>query len=215
MQSYQSWIQFLFARDNSGNDWRMSDSVFDVVYPPLDVLQFTEKMFDNFESDLNKYTDAQLSYGLEFILNPSFSDYPFVYANSDCSLSLRCKSLDSFFKLYSKCFQHRCQQSYGHLSEEGNALNSLCYMLWDYFPILTQYSSKSEEQAIIESVIDMLSKVISLEHPSCIESALHGLGHLTNKSKRAKTVIEGSIKSPQMSKKLLPYAIRARNGNIV
>jgi len=113
--------------------------------------------------------------------------------------------------LYSDCFAKRCAETLGHLSEEGSALNSSCYMFWDISPLTV-----GEAQEIQDAVLNVLEKILTIEHRACRESAFHGLSEMFySRRESAQEIINRFLSKTKLDDKLLPYALSAREGNVL
>lgn len=81
-----------------------------------------------------------------------------------------------------------------------------------------QYRSMSEKQrSYYHAIADVMEQCLSLQNPACIESALHGLGHMaTFQPKLARPVIRRFLKEQKtIDPQLKAYARRVRKGRIL
>ena len=86
--------------------------------------------------DLLRFSDAQLSDGFSYMLDNSCSDTVFALMDECVSLEQRKRAIAAIKYVYADCFEQRCSPVLGHLDEPGaNALNQICYMLWDVSPL--------------------------------------------------------------------------------
>lgn len=128
--------------------------------------------------DLAKFSERQVNYGLEYIFNNSCSDVVFTLMNDSVPMQLRLRAIEAIKTLYRDCFTSRCAPVLGHLDEPGaNPLNQVCYMLWDASP-LSYWENRPNREVFYGAVIDVMDKALASTNPACVESALHGLGHL-------------------------------------
>ncbi len=88
-------------------------------------------------------------------------------------------------------------------------------MLWDVSPISYLGNRKSKEQ-LYDAMIDVLEECLSLTNPACVESALHGLGHLHGVDKdRIESVIASKLKNKAFRPpSLKSYAEQAMKGRV-
>lgn len=216
-QKYQNFLNFLFNRTASDGDWR-----FDIEHPILtgeEVCSFTKHMLENYETDIAQYTDKQIAEGLEFIFNNSFSDYAFFIRDEPTPIDLRVSTIKALIPFFKHCLNKRCLSVLGHLSETGNELNHFCYMLWDATP-LSYCQSKKEKYAIYEAIREVMAYSLTLDNIACIESGLHGLGHLKLYDDTAPSIIQQFIKTfnkknKQIDQRISHYAKNAEVGNIL
>lgn len=139
----------------------------------------------------------------------------------DCIASIRFL----FFDLFSQ----RCRPVLSHglktYPEDFEPLNSICYMWWDLFP--TWGSPDSTATKTIDSaILEVLNEILHSENISCVESALHGLGHWhLNYAEETELIIDRFLKETNPAKlsklsggdlsvenKLRDYAKAARIG---
>ena len=98
--------------------------------------------------------------------------------NESVPVQLRLRAIEAIKTLYQDCFTPRCAPVLGHLNEPGaNPLNQVCYMLWDASP-LSYWENRPNKEVFYGAVVDVLEAALESPNPACVESALHGLGHL-------------------------------------
>ena len=109
----------------------------------------------------------------------------------------------------------RCSPHLGHLAEEGNPLNSACYMWFDM--LLERFSPRELGRAQLETELFLtLRRILAIPHDACRESALHGIGHWVGIYPRlAEMVDEFLLGAPGLRPELIAYAQRARVGAIL
>jgi hypothetical protein len=175
---YAAWLRFAFDRPESDQGW-----YFDPTFEPFRagdaelVELFTQTMLGS-GSDLAKYSDTQVAYGLNYAFSNACSDVPFACRSVGVPLAVRLRGIDSIRSLYTDCFEVRCAPVRSHRDEVGGSkLNGVCYMLWDTTP-LSWWTNVPDAATLYRAVVDVLRSVLDLRNPACIESALHGLGHL-------------------------------------
>lgn len=211
---YDSWIKSLFDRDEQRGDWR-----FEIGEEPIDVPEallcsFIIKLNSELPELLSRYTDWQIAMGIDYIYNPSCSNMAFTIRDGDLQLETRLETIRSIKNLYRDCFETRCLPILGYLSEQGNELNGLCYMLWDITPIKTCKNHK-DGAAILDTVAEVLSYALTMKNIACLESALHGLGHIVYNFPKASDIIQSFIsKSANIDPRILRYAEAAKTGCI-
>jgi vesicle coat complex subunit len=89
-------------------------------------------------------------------------------------------------------------------------------MLWDVSPLSWWEEKRSPEREIFyNAVIDVLEEALSSNNPACVESALHGLGHIQSSCiERVTEVITNYLKKVSVSTQLTTYAKQAILGNV-
>tara|TARA_B100001964_G_scaffold185603_1_gene205902 strand:- start:623 stop:1306 length:684 start_codon:yes stop_codon:yes gene_type:complete len=211
-QKYEEFIKFLFARGESdGGVWRWDDELKEPDLTKEEVVEFVHYMFDNYETDLSVYSDSQLGFGLEYIFYNCYSNYCFFLRDGPVSIEKRVKAILSLKVLYRKCLNLRCLPSLGYLSEEGNQLNNFCYGLWD--SALPYCEESSQKKEIHAAVLEVMQYALSSTNIACIESGLHGLGHLAYYCEDAPKIVRGFIDGNSCADdRLIKYAKSAERG---
>lgn len=212
---YQDFIKFLFDRDESELDWRFDYELEEPDLTGEEVVEFVRRMLENFESDLADFSDWQLGMGIDYIFNNSCSNLSFFLRDGPVDVNKRVSAILALKVFFQKCLNERCVASLGHLSEEGNQLNHFCYMIWDTTP-LTYCEQTPEKQKIYDAVAEVMEYSLSLDNIACVESGLHGLGHLGLYYENAPKIITKFINSRKdTDKRLVEYAKRAENGCVL
>jgi hypothetical protein len=160
-------------------------------------------------------SEQQITYGLNYIFNSSFSNLPFQLRAAE-PLARRIAAIDAIHEIYAGFLRWRCQPVLGHRSESVSRLDSFHYMLWDVTP-LTRWCGLSDPPRIMWPLLSMLERVLYIPHNGCIESALHGLGHMVYQRKDhvIPSIIEKFIlATPGLRPELRTYALAAREGYI-
>jgi len=108
----------------------------------------------------------------------------------------------------------------GHLSEtRGSPLEYVTYMLWDSSP-LSAFASRAETRP---ALLRVLEDALYLPNPACVESALHGVGHLraagigvAKRNAELAGIIDRFLATrTDVDPVLRDYAIQARRGNVL
>lgn len=175
---YQEWLGYVFDRPDTPDAWYFD---FELPMFEADEVEQAELIAYTFEHcgrDLARFSERQVNYGLEYIFNNSCSDVVFALMSESVPVQLRLRAIEAIKTLYQECFTPRCAPVLGHLNEPGaNPLNQVCYMLWDASP-LSYWENRPNKEVFYGAVVDVLEAVLESPNPACVESALHGLGHL-------------------------------------
>jgi hypothetical protein len=215
--SFEEWIAHAFGTPAGGKS-RWSDGAepfWDAA--ASDTLELLAGTFNDCGAVLKPFTDEQVASGLDYVSNPSFSDIAFAFKNQSVPLSVRTNALGSLRKLYSDCFETRCEPLLSHLNEaNGQPLNCVCYMWWDVFPVYAQPEDGSQKETQNEC-LEVMEFALQLKSDACRESALHGLGHWAyGYPERVQRVIDRFITlNPDARPDLLGYARRAREAGVL
>lgn len=211
---YQEWLKSLFDHDEAEGDWRFDSEVTAVTVTAEQVVAFVTRMLRNFEGDVAPYSDWQIAMGLDYVFNNACSDYAFHLRNEPVPLEQRLAAIGAIKVLYDTCFDTRCEPALGHLSEEGNPLNDICYMFWDTSP-LGYCEDCPDKAALYKATTGVMEYALGRENIACIESGLHGLGHLAPYYPPARDIIQRFLRQVKdVDQSVLEYAEAAREGCI-
>ncbi len=213
---YTRWIAHVFDHPPQDPDWYFHT---DVLFPVSDaefVALFMETM-QRAGTDLTRFDDVQVNSGLHYIFNNSCSNYVFQLIDADLPKEIKAAALLSIKHLYSDCLAVRCRPVLSHRDEPGaTPLNDFCYMLWDVTP-LGYWEGRPYQAFFYDTVLDVMEFALSSPNIACIESALHGLGHLhAYVPKQVEQIIDRFLHENQkQQRELLAYAENARSGCIL
>jgi hypothetical protein len=209
---YQEWLKHVFDHEIKYPlpEWYRAEDAPSFEASDEEMTELISQTFRNAGKDLIKYTDAQVDQGIWYFVSMSCSDFLRSLNSSEVPLEKRREAIQNIFHLYSDCFAKRCAETLGHLSEEGSPLNSSCYMFWDISP-----PTVGEAQEIQDAVLNVLEKILTIEHRACRESALHGLSEMSfSRREETQKIIDDFLGNAKLDEKLLAYARNAREGNV-
>jgi hypothetical protein len=237
---YQRQLDYIFNRptDEPAWYWRNNadgeEQVFDET--PLSAFTFLETLFLNPKEDLKDYSNDQIGLGLNFIFNNSCSNMTHDFKAANVPFDRKIKALYCLFALFRDVLNPRCVEVESAFSQAPlSEINYICYMLWDITPLSTASdfmftesilkseleqkpykNSKLENHNFYAAIADVMKKCLYLSNPACIESGLHGLGHLaTSYPNIAVPIIDDFLKKGKKSTgSLINYAKMARTGMI-
>jgi len=211
---YREWLKFLFDRNEEQGDWRFDADATDVKASEEQIVTFVARMLNNYESDVDPYSDWQIAMGLDFVFNNACSDYAFHLRNRPVALEQRIAAIGAIKELYTRCFDPRCEPALGHLAEEGNPLNEICYMFWDTSP-LGYCEDSPDKKDLYKATSEVMEHALHLDNIACVESGLHGLGHLSPYYPPARDIIKRFVRQAgDLDQSILEYAEAAREGCI-
>lgn len=210
---YSEWLDFAFGRmgRDSDDEWSM-DWTFDAS--ARDLADLYRYGMDHCGSAFEAYTDRQLAVGLNALLFCVYSNIAEEVMGRHADEQRAVAAIRSLARLYSDGLTARSPHVLGHLSERSeNPLWYVTYMLWDVSPI-DQYALKTD--ARIDALFATFEAGLASSNIACVESALHGLGHASDKIRpRAQRAITAWIDSgPNVRPELIAYAKRAHGGRI-
>jgi hypothetical protein len=174
---------------------------------------------DTFERSgelLAPFSDAQLEQGFWYLACESGSGFMRSLVDPSVPVETRLRGLRSFVPLFQQIMAQRCSSHLSHLNEPGaNALNTACYMWWDILPIHGEPENPDRAEFDAE-VLQVLSRLLSIPHDACRESALHGISEWQLYYPSIRGVIENWLaQTPGLRPELISYANRAKVGNVL
>ena len=215
---FDAWMSAIFDHADSPVDWRWELGNDVEVLVPLDdetTLEFMQRLFRHSGYLLETNSDQQVAWGIEYVYNSSFSNYMFVISESKVPLEDRRGVLDALFHVFHDVFESRCLHEMGSRHEGNTEINRVCYMFWETCPAGFPLFDKNCDPKYAAAVLNLMERCLSLKNPACVESALHGLGHLAMYGGPARQIIENYIRNnPKADIALLNYAEAAKTGCI-
>ena len=212
---YIEWLKYVFDRPATANGWYFDvDDLEPFEADPIELVELVTCTFENCGRDLASYSNDQLRYGLSYILENGASDVVFSLMSDDVPTELRLRAIASLKHVYAEIFERRCAPILGHTGESGgNALNYICYMLWDVSP-LSYWERARERDVFYRAVCEVLEYSLQSSNRACVESGLHGLGHIfSSYPERVEQIIDGFlVDSVSRAPELRQYAAAARRG---
>jgi hypothetical protein len=207
---YAEWIDFFFARIERDTDdpWTLD---WDFKASPSEIADLFEHTMQNCGRDLAAFSDKQLAAGLNGLLFGNYGSVPHILIGAGVSDAQKLDVLRSLKRLYSDCLAKRSPPVLGHINEtQSNPLEFVTYMLWDVTPLDSMANRAGDR---FDALLDVLSHALRLPNEACVESALHGLGHL--RGQKAQAVIDRWLDGkPSVRPSLIAYARSARTGCI-
>lgn len=213
---YQAFLQHVFDHPEGEEAWLWNIDAPAFEASPETLARLAALVFERSGSDLRGFSDRQVNDGLMYLLDSACSDIVFTIRDGDFPLERKLDVIRSMQRLYADCFAQRCPEVLCHLSEPGrSALSYICYMLWDVIPFL-YWPGAGKDEACAETV-KLLGEVLYLDNLACIESALHGLGHVHSHAPQA---VEDAVDRFLATRSDVPPALRAyakaaRSGNVL
>jgi len=118
--------------------------------------------------------------------------------------------------LYGHCFARHAPAWCGG-DASGGRLGLACHMLWDMDGGLDRIPKHGTPRRLVPACYEVLEHALSLDAPSCWESALHGLGHIAfTHPQPAGRLIDGFLASRKgrLPEHVVRYALAARSGAV-
>jgi hypothetical protein len=215
---YSEWLEHVFDRQATSNGWYFDEEDTGFDASETEIVALVAHTLENCGADLARYSDEQVNHGLKYIFETGCSDIVHALMSDAVPAGLRLQALSAIRILYRDCFGPRCAPVLGHLNAPGaNPLNFICYMLWDVSPLSYWERKANPDRArFYDAVVDVLEDALTSSNPACVESALHGLGHLLSSHIEPVTRVIAAYlrKNIFVSPELKKYAQQAGVGNI-
>lgn len=218
-ERYRAWLAHVFDRPE--NEWYFpADPLADVSFPNAgaeELAALVTHTLTNCGGDLERFSDAQIAHGLNFMTNNFCGDVVMEIRRESLGLAQRRALIHALKHLYTDCFARRCARALSHANDPQaaeNPLNMVCYMFWDATPLL-DWRGEAGAAALNEAVLDVLETALALSHPATQESALHGLGHmrqLDRANPRPERIVQAFLKTNPTPPALKSYAEAAAAG---
>jgi hypothetical protein len=222
---YPQQLRFVFDRPVTKPEWYWSIEIYEEEDPfdgdnYLVALEFIEQLCKQPKKDLAPYSDDQVGNGLNFIFSNSCSNLSFGIKNADVPFERRLKALRGLFNLYAEVFEPRCPAVLSaNSSASSGPMTFICYMFWDICPLSIPGPGTGKEDWLdyYKAIAEVMQKSLQLRNVACIESGLHGLGHMVFENpKVAKPIIEDFLRKRKgLPEALLNYARAAQTGMIL
>jgi hypothetical protein len=186
-----------------------------------------------------RFPDDQLDQGFWFLMGDTPPDFMGSLVEGEIPLETRLRALRSFVPLFEQVMAVRCSSHLGHLAECGESpLNGACYMWWDiqrwkWGRDTTQTDAKDpgyklddedpDRTLFDHEIVVTMSRILSIPHDVCRESALHGIGHLDDLilanpqlcRRAAQIVDDGLAGTSGLRPELIEYAKQAKAFNVL
>ncbi len=210
------WIAHVFDHPVVDPAWHWSRDVFARAGSCEETVTFIAETFERSGELLARCTDEQLNQGFWYLVSGTCSEFMRALLEPAFPLAQQLRALRSFVPLFEQVMAARCSPHLSHLDEQpANSLNSACYMWWDILPIHGQPEEKDRAHFDAE-VLGVLSRLLSIPHDACVESALHGIGEWQAYYPRVEFVVDEFLaRSPGLRPELVSYAHRAKVGDVL
>jgi len=207
------WLEYIFGQPLAAKN-NPNACEFERNFPRRDALALTTRLFSNCGTLLEPFTDWQVAEGLLFLVSSGESGWMYYLYDRTVDRTTRFDCIRSIETVYRDIFSIRCPNIPDQRSSDRDALDNICFMWWEYFPSAgLPTTTDDEREAVVDALIEVMSKILQLDSEACQESALHGLGHFGSGTKRAQVAIDEWLASHPQSV-LGAYAEAAREGNV-
>ncbi len=213
---YLEFIDHLFNHEVRRPEWFFDMGAEYFEGTDAEIIQFFTRMFNESGSVLQKFSDEQLDQGLWYVFGAG-SNFSFQMRDGKVPDSEKLALIRSIYTLYSDLFSRRCSPVLSHLDQPGALpINSICYMLWD-ITALSYWEKNSKKEFFYLELLSMIENTLYLDNIACVESGLHGLGHIQYyRRDQVKKIISDFLKKRKgIPAELVEYAKNAQKGAIL
>lgn len=209
------WISHVFDHPVADPQWYWSIDAPEWEDAQENIAVFIAETFESSGQLLRGFSDAQLNQGLWYMAHNANSDFMYSLVDEQVPEPTRLRALRSFVPLFEQVMKVRCSPHLSHIDEPGsNPLNSICYMWWDILPFHGRPDDPTRS-TFDREVLAVLSRLLSIPHDACRESALHGLGHWAIYYPKVASIVQDFLShTPGLRPELSTYAQRAKGGCI-
>ncbi len=217
---YPEWLEFYFGRLSDKDDPWQNEWEFDVPHEELPGL--FAHMLENAAQQLAPFSNRQIAMGLEALFMPDHSDISFLVSDKAICDQPKDRLARALKPFYTDFLANRCAHGLGHLDENSDhPLGYFLYMLWDVSALgdrlIDLQTGHNGNSILVETFGEILLHTPA--NPACLESILHGLGHMVlihpKHARQINRVIDSLlIKHPGLRPELIEYAQLAKTGCI-
>jgi hypothetical protein len=221
--SYDEWVRHVFdhpvleepwwshvAASGYRQEWNESADT-------ARTLSYLTQLFEEPSGLIGRFTSGQIDQGLYYLVSNSCSDHMFALTDTKLSWAARRRCFDAILPLYKKLMAPVYGDQLGHtmlVANDSARANSACYMWWDLIPLYGGMEH-SDRDRINDAVLGIFNKVLKLKAESCLESALHGLGHWhAYIPGRTGPIVRRFLARMDISRELRDYAERVAVGSV-
>lgn len=208
--TFEQWVDSYFDVDVAPDERSpgMAERLYWCDVPPATSLQYLTRLFSSADTNLARFSNAQLNDGFWELVGAS-GEFE-VLRNDTLPREDVMRCIDSIPALFQTVFAARCAPVLGHLDEPGgNPLNSICYMWWDVFPMAIG-TDDWRGQALLRAA----ETILGIDHDAIRESALHGLGHAAQADDARAAIADFLTRTTDLRPELRRYALNAQSGCI-
>ena len=185
--SYEEFIELFFARPVAANEYGLGDA-FDGFDDPLDfknpavIVEYLTRLFTDFSAVAGRYSLEQVDQGVDAIIGTRFELTRCLWMD-DVPLHARLACIEAMYCVYA-----------GFVSTSEAEVMAGCFDMWwdnladgfwgqqgassDQERDLRVATLGREQRQLLDKMLDVLKRILSLPDQRTQSYALHGLGHL-------------------------------------
>lgn len=213
---YSEFIDHIFNHKVRRPEWFFDMGAEYFEGSDAEIIRYFTRMFKESGTVLQKFSDEQVDQGLWYVFGAG-SNFSFQMRDGKVPDKDKLALIRSIYTLYSDLFSKRCSPVLSHLDQAGALpVNSICYMLWD-ITALSYWEKHSKKEFFYLELLSMIENTLYLDNIACVESGLHGLGHIHYyRRDQVKKIIAKFLKDRKgIPAELIEYAGHAQVGGVL
>lgn len=190
----EEFAKYLFNRTPSNKHWAFSPDKVESLENRSGMPDAIIDLLENCHLYASHYSEEQIAQGLDYLINPSLSNLPFLFFGKNIDSAICLKFFESTEMVYEGVFGRLCKERLSYNQKNVGALNTLCYMWWEILPYRAILPDGYQGMINVASIKTM-GKIIGIDNIACKESALHGLSLLAfDHPKEVRKLIKDNLK---------------------
>lgn len=227
---FEGWVDYVFEHPvlDLAWWWQSPESGYlkewNESANPARTLSYLTRLFREPASLLERFSRAQIDQGLKLLVDSSCSSHMHTLSDAKLPWPERRSCFDSMIPLYAELMAPVYGNDLGHLLRDPVDTarpNFACYMWWDVITVyggqdaLYDESERTGGDLLNQAVLHVFEEVLRLKAESCLESALHGLGHWhLYMPDRTEPIVRRFLLRTDLSPELRRYAEDAAVGGV-
>ena len=177
--TFDQWIAYVFDHPVTKPEWYWEND--DWEGSSAEIIAHLTRTFEECETALNPFSDAQAAQGLDFLVSNCLSGYMQELKEVKVPLGDRLRCVEAMATLFERYFAKRCTPHLSHLSmpEPGvSPLNGVCFLWWETLPLhgmVYHHSEHPDAAELDRKFLEVISRCLEIDSVACQESALLGL----------------------------------------
>ncbi len=215
---FNTQIDYIFNRPITKIEWYFGNDPKKYPFKTAEEsFEFMEELFTKPNEYLQEFSDDQIGLGLNYIFSNSCSELVEDFKRAKIDYDRKIKFMYSLNSIHKEIFETRATEKLLAGSKDKlSLLDYIVYMFWDINPITEPIATtKGNQEKYINALGEVIEQALYLKNIACIESGLHGLGHLAYKYPTlVEPIIDNFLAQASILPELNEYAKQARTGMI-
>jgi hypothetical protein len=216
---FERWVEYAFAHEVTTPPWyrREPRPEWNEWASPAVTAAHLRRLFEGLPDVLAPWSNPQIAEGLRFLTWREASDHVLATLDPRVPLGERVTTIEGMFHVFEKLFLPRCAPVLSHRDEQpARSLNHVCYLWWDFVPILG-WERYADQEHVFAACLATMARILELDSVACQESALHGLGHWhPYHPERVESIVGDWLsRHPDLRTDLREFALQARDSQVL